>query len=525
MKAVTDKQAEMATMFADDDAAREAVEVAQKAYNVLVATNAAATLVDRAAKAMAEQAALDLEAANDLKAILDAAAQSAANHVAHEEDLAQFFKCKLNVKYPDAGAGNDTPVRQACTSPTIYALGADGVATETVIEAELDVSNAEGLSKDLEDKELVLTATTNISELIGDLTLAQNLARTEQDLIEATFNEAAGAADYTWRKSLEVAAGTWKEAATGVDGWTDVVPTVPARPGGFGDNVAEADSAYVANNEEGAGRTAMAAFVVAARVLSQATKEFWEAEASETWTEVAAIAEAGSGNCSTGTASIKDGNGDNTPAVTDADGCKAECAAAESWLLVAADAGGAVTTDRQGLPNMALDFDPTSADNGATFCYGYSIATKTTNSGGGSMINTFPADCLLHQDGIRVTASGWNAADTTNGATCHSRARSTMASAYVTAYTAAFVTESGDPAATLYAAATAEIDDAQLSYENWWDSADAVSYNLHRVHLVGGDAEVTSIWGDEDALTAAATAWKGDGWTEGAREDDPDGRE
>lgn len=142
------------------------------------------------------------------------------------------------------------------------------------------------------------------------------------------------------------------------------------------------------------------------------------------------------------------------------------------------------------------------------------------------MINTFPADCLLHQDGIRVTASGWNAADTTNGATCHSRARSTMASAYVTAYNAAFVTET--LSVTLYAAATAEIDDAQTTYALWWDSADAVNYALHRVHLVGGELNpvVTSIWGDEDALTAAATAWKGDGWTEGARnEDDANGLE
>ena len=135
---------------------------------------------------------------------------------------------------------------------------------------------------------------------------------------------------------------------------------------------------------------------------------------------------------------------------------------------------------------------------------------------------------MLHQNGIRVTASGWNAADDAAGATCTSRVRSTKASAYVTAYNAAFVTESGDPAATLYAAATAEIDDAQTAYATAWDSADDINYALHRVHLVGGnnDPAVTSIWGDEGALTAAANAWKGDGWTEGAHiEDDANGLE
>lgn len=142
------------------------------------------------------------------------------------------------------------------------------------------------------------------------------------------------------------------------------------------------------------------------------------------------------------------------------------------------------------------------------------------------MVHTFPADCLLHQNGIRVTASGWNEADGLAGATCTSRVRSTKASAYVTAYTAAFVTEAAG--LTLYTAATAEIDDAQTAYATAWDSADDINYALHRVHLVGGnpDPAVTSVWGDEDALTAAAGAWKGDGWTEGARnEDDADGLE
>jgi hypothetical protein len=268
----------MAQQFAADDAAREAVEVAQKAYNVLVATNAAATLVDLAAKAMAEQADVDRLAAIELKEILDAAALSAANHVAHEESLAQFFKCKINAKYPNASdVGNATPVRQACTSPTIYELDAAGAPTETVIEAELDIANDEGLSKDLEDAEATLTTTNAIAGFGTDLTLADNLARTEQDLIEATFHEAAGAADYTWRKSLEDAAIAWKTAATGVAEWAELVPAAATVPGGFGDDVTEALSAYVANNVAGTGRTAMAAFVTQARVLSSATMEFWTA--------------------------------------------------------------------------------------------------------------------------------------------------------------------------------------------------------------------------------------------------------
>lgn len=260
----------MATMFADDDAAREAVEVAQAAYNVLVATNAAATLVDLAAKAMAEQAADDLAAANGLKLILDAAAQSAANHVAHEESLAQFFKCKINAKYPVAGSVDVTPVRQACMSDVIYELGSDGEETETVIEAELDIGADEGLSKDLEDAEATLTTTNAIAGFGADLTLADNLARTEQDLIEATFHEAAGAADYTWRKSLEAAATAWKTAVL-ADNFVGEVPDAAPVPGGFGDDVEEALSAYVANNVAGVQRTAMAAFVVQARVLSSAT--------------------------------------------------------------------------------------------------------------------------------------------------------------------------------------------------------------------------------------------------------------
>lgn len=274
--AVTEKQAEMAQQFAADDAAREAVEVAQAAYNVLVATNAAATLVDEAAKAMAEQADVDRLAAIELKVILDAAALSAANHVAHEESLAQFFKCKINAKYPVAGSVDVTPVRQACTSPTIYELDAAGAPTETVIEAELDIANDAGLSKDLEVAEATLTDTTAIIG-VGNLTLAENLARTEHDLIVATFNEAAAAADYTWRKSLEDAATAWKTAATGVAEWVEEVPAAAPVPGGFGDNVAEEASAYVVNNVAGTGRTAMAAFVTQARVLSSATMEFWTA--------------------------------------------------------------------------------------------------------------------------------------------------------------------------------------------------------------------------------------------------------
>lgn len=266
----------MAQQFAADDAAREAVEVAQKAYNVLVATNAAATLVDEAAKAMAEQADVDRLAAIELKVILDAAALSAANHVAHEESLAQFFKCKLNVKYPNTGALDPvTPVRQACTSPTIYELDDAGAPTETVIEAELDIANDEGLSKDLEVAEATLTDATAIIG-VGNLTLAENLARTEQDLIEATFLEAAGAADYTWRKSLEDAATAWKTAVL-ADNFVGEVPPAATVPGGFGDDVAEVGSAYVANNVAGTGRTAMAAFVTQARVLSSATMEFWTA--------------------------------------------------------------------------------------------------------------------------------------------------------------------------------------------------------------------------------------------------------
>jgi len=267
----------MAQQFANDDAAREAVEVAQKAYNVLVATNAAATLVDEAAKAMAEQADVDRLAAIELKVILDAAALSAANHVAHEESLAQFFKCKINAKYPVAGSVDETPVRQACTSPTIYELDDAGAPTETVIEAELDIADDAGLSKDLEDAEATLTTTNAIAGFGTDLTLADNLARTEQDLIEATFHEAAGAADYTWRKSLEDAATAWRIAATGVAEWAEEVPTAAPVPGGFGDDVEEALSAYVANNVAGTGRTAMAAFVTQARVLSSATEDFWTA--------------------------------------------------------------------------------------------------------------------------------------------------------------------------------------------------------------------------------------------------------
>lgn len=207
--------------------------------------------------------------------------------------------------------------------------------------------------------------------------------------------------------------------------------------------------------------------------------------------------------------------------------CKAECAALASWLLVAA-AGTPVTTDRQGLPDVDASFDSTAA-NSSLYCYGYSLAPRATDDGAGmgNNINTFPDDCLLHQNGIRAgAAAGWNAADDGNGATCTSRLRSANASAYVDAYTAAFVTEAAG--LTLYTAATAEIDDAQTAYSTAWDSADDINYALHRVHLVGGntDPAVTSVWGDSDALTAAASAWKGDGWTEGARnEDDADGLE